>query len=184
VSAKQPRSGQMPGRLVVRPAGDSDVCPLVFFFDTMLRQDYFLRRGQIEQMVRGGYHRVFIAELDGILVGAAILTRGTHLANVLVHPAYRGLGIGRALLAASGAQTVSAKLDSSAGDPRGFYRALGFVSTGQRNSKGNIELMRLVCQGQGGDRRAGNGRTRQKAARTSLPGKTGDSDASGSADER
>lgn len=182
MSAKEPHSEQVPGRLVVRPAGDSDVCPLVFFFDTMLRQDYFLRRGQIEEMVRDGYHRVFVAELDGILVGAAILTRGTHLANVLVHPAYRGLGIGRALLAASGAQTVSAKLDSSAGDPRGFYRALGFVSTGRRNGKGNIELMRLVHRGESGDRRAGNGRAKQKAGRMVVPSRTGNSDPSESAD--
>lgn len=108
----------------------------------MLRKDYFLRRGQLNEMLRGPHHRVYVAEIDGVLVGAAVMTRGTRLVNALVHPAYRGLGIGRALVQHSGATEVRAKLDMSSGDPRGFYAALGFTSTGQVNGKGNIEVMR------------------------------------------
>jgi GNAT superfamily N-acetyltransferase len=130
--------------LVVRAAGASDLEPLSFFFDTALRKDYFLKRGQLADIVRGAHHRVLVAELDAVLVGVAILTRGARLVNVLVHPSYRGLGIGSELIRASGAQEVRAKLDMSAGDPRGFYRALGFRGTGQFNGKGNIELMRAA----------------------------------------
>ena len=127
--------------LTLRPAQESDLVPLGFFFDTALRRDYFLRRGQLEDLVRGPYHQVYVAEIDNVLVGVAITTRGTRLVNALVHPGYRGLGIGRALVEASGATQVRAKLDMSTGDPRGFYFAMGFESTGRRNGKGNIELL-------------------------------------------
>jgi GNAT superfamily N-acetyltransferase len=136
-----------PATLTVRPALRSDAVPLSFFFDTALRRDYFLRRGQLSDMLSSPYHDVWVAELDGILVGVAITTRGTRLVNALVHPAYRGLGIGRALVCCSGAREVRAKLDMSTGDPRPFYRALGFRSTGARNERGNIELMRREPRG-------------------------------------
>jgi len=143
--------------LTLRPARESDLVPLGFFFDTVLRKDYFLRRGQLEDLVRGPYHQVYIAEIDAVLVGVAITTRGTRLVNALVHPAYRGLGIGKALVEASGATQVRAKLDMSTGDPRGFYFALGFQSTGERNGKGNIELLQKPTTGT--TKQRGNGTT-------------------------
>ncbi|MFQ5805336.1 MAG: GNAT family N-acetyltransferase [Phycisphaerae bacterium] len=131
-----------PAALTVRPAGRSDLVPLNFFFDTVLRRDYFVRRGQLEEILSGRYHQVYVAEIEAVLVGVAITTCGSRLVNALVHPAYRGLGIGRALVNCSGATEVRAKLDMSTGDPRRFYRALGFVSTGIRNGKGNVEVLR------------------------------------------
>ena len=127
--------------LTLRRALPGDAAPLGFFFDTVLRRDYFVRRGQLAEILSGAHHEVFVAEIDQVLVGVAITTRGARLVNALVHPAYRGLGIGRKLLDASGAREVRAKIDMSTGDPRGFYREQGFVSTGRRNIKGNIELM-------------------------------------------
>ncbi|MEW6199203.1 MAG: GNAT family N-acetyltransferase [Planctomycetota bacterium] len=134
-----------PATLEVRPAEAGDAVPLGFFFDTVLRKDYFLRRGQLDEMLRGPHHQVYVAEIDGVLVGAAVTTRGTRLVNALVHPAYRGLGIGRALVQHSGATEVRAKLDMSSGDPRGFYAALGFAPTGQASGKGNIEVLRQTA---------------------------------------
>ncbi len=137
----QPLSASRGLSLTVRPAVPSDGEPLSFFCDTVLRKDYFLRRGQLDEMLSGPHHRVWVAEIDTILVGIAITTAGTRLVNAIVHPGYRGLGIGRALVQASGATQVRAKLDMSTGDPRAFYRRLGFRATGKRNPKGNIELM-------------------------------------------
>jgi GNAT superfamily N-acetyltransferase len=128
--------------LNIRRAGPRDLIPLGFFLDTLLRRDYFLRRGQLEEMLRGPYHQVYVAEVDNILVGLAITTQGTRLVNVLVHPAYRGLQIGRALVHASGAVEVRAKLDMSTGDPRQFYANLGFRPASPLNNKGNIQVMR------------------------------------------
>ncbi len=132
--------------LRIRPARQSDLVPLTFFVDALLRRDYFLRRGQLAGMLRDRYHRILVAELDHILVGLAITTRGTHLVNLLVHPAYRRLGIGRSLVERSNAASANVKLDMRSGNPRGFYEALGFGATGKRNRKGNIELMRLVSR--------------------------------------
>ena len=128
--------------LQMRKAGIADREPIRFFFDTALRRDYFVRRGQLDELLLGRYHDVYLAELGGVLVGIAIKTQGTRLVNVLIHPAYRGLRIGQALIEATGATEVRAKADMSSGDPRGFYEKLGFRPTGQFNKKGNIELMR------------------------------------------
>ncbi|MCK4342019.1 MAG: GNAT family N-acetyltransferase [Phycisphaerae bacterium] len=132
-----------PAALTIRPARQSDGVPLSFFFDTALRKDYFMRRGQLADMLESPYHQVYVAEIDAILVGVAITTRGTRLVNALVHPGYRGLGIGQALVRCSGATEVRVKRDMQDGDPRGFYASLGFKSTGDTNQKGNIEVMRL-----------------------------------------
>ncbi len=151
--AQSPEKGNgvprpQPAALTVRPSAAGDLVPLCFFFDTVLRKDYFLRRGQLEDILKGRHHKVFVAEIDGILVGVAILTRGARLLNALVHPAYRGLGIGKELVSQSGAREVRAKLDMSTGDPRGFYESLGFEPTNQFNAKGNIQLMRIPSSGQ------------------------------------
>ncbi|MBL8878145.1 MAG: GNAT family N-acetyltransferase [Phycisphaerales bacterium] len=127
--------------LCVRTALPGDLEPLSFFFDTALRRDYFLRRGQLADMLTGRRHQVFVAEIDHVLVGIAVLTRGQRLVNVLVHPGYRGLGIGAELVNSTNAMEVRAKTDMTTGDPRHFYRRLGFESTGRRNAKGNIELL-------------------------------------------
>jgi len=133
-----------PANLDIRPAKPADVQALQFFFDTALRRDYFLRRGQLAELVSDRCHQVYVAELDQILVGVAITTGGKRLVNALIHPAYRGLGIGRALVRRTRATEVRAKLDMSTGDPRPFYNRLGFASTGVRNKKGNIETMKRV----------------------------------------
>ena len=150
--AQSPEKGNgvprpQPAALTVRPSAAGDLVPLCFFFDTVLRKDYFLRRGQLEDILKGRHHKVFVAEIDGILVGVAILTQGTRLVNALVHPAYRGLDIGRELVRQSGAREVRAKLDMSTGDPRGFYQSLGFEPTNQFNTKGNVQLMRIPASG-------------------------------------
>ncbi|MFH1745667.1 MAG: GNAT family N-acetyltransferase [Planctomycetota bacterium] len=144
--------------LNIRMVGTEDLVPLSFFFDTALRKDYFMRRGQLQDILGDKYHQVYVAEIDSILVAVAITTRGSRLVNALVHPAYRGLGIGRELVRRSGVTEVRVKTDASSGDPRGFYRALGFKPTGQCNRKGNIEVMRCRPAAVNGRRRAANGK--------------------------
>jgi ribosomal protein S18 acetylase RimI-like enzyme len=135
------------GAVVVRAARRTDFEPLVFFFDTILRKDYFMKRGQLRDMLEGQHHRVHVAEIDCVLVGVAIQTARTRLVNVLIHPAYRGLGIGRELIQTIGVREVRCKLDMSTGDPQSFYQSLGFEPTGEKNDKGNIAVMRLRRDG-------------------------------------
>ncbi len=143
----QSRSG-LRNRLTIRPALRSDATPLRFFFDTALRDDYFIRRGQLDEILSSPQHRVWVAEVDTILVGVAITTQGTRLVNALIHPAYRGLGLGSELIRHIGITEVRAKIDMSTGDPRPFYEHAGFERTGQFNRKGNIELLRLSARTQ------------------------------------
>lgn len=131
--------------LTIRPALPGDLVPLRFFCDTALRKDYFVRRGHLAEMIGGTRHRVFIAEIDGVLVGLAVVTRPGRLVNALVHPAYRGLGLGRALVEAAGPREVRVKTDMSSGDPRPFYRRLGFRFSGQTNARGNIEVFQATA---------------------------------------
>lgn len=163
------REHRTPARLTTRPAGQCDLVPLSFFFDTALRKDYFLRRGQLADMLKNKHHNIFVAEIDCVLVGVAITSAGSRLINALVHPAYRGLGIGRALVEQSGATEVRAKLDMSSGDPRGFYQSMGFSATGKTNTKGNIELMKLTGNGRANANGNGHSRTPAKPPRTSKP---------------
>lgn len=142
VTGNDDQSRPATARVTLRPANPGDLTPLTFFFDSVLRRDYFLRRGQMAEMLTGKQQRVFVAEIEGVLVGVAILTCGARLVNALIHPAYRGMNIGRQLVEFSGVREVRAKIDMSTGDPRGFYHSLGFRNTGQRNAKGNIQLMR------------------------------------------
>lgn len=145
--ASEAESGAAGGRaepmLTLRRATPMDFEPLCFFFDTALRRDYFLRRGQLREMLDSPHHGVFVAEVDAVLVGVAITTRRCRLVNALIHPNVRGLGIGRALVDYCGATEVRAKLDMSSGDPRPFYRSLGFESVARIGAKRNIELMRI-----------------------------------------
>lgn len=39
--------------LTVRPAGPGDRVPLGFFLDSVLRKDYFIRRGQLDDILSG-----------------------------------------------------------------------------------------------------------------------------------
>ncbi|MEW6250261.1 MAG: GNAT family N-acetyltransferase [Planctomycetota bacterium] len=133
-----------PVTLRVRPATPADAIPLQFFIDTALRRDYFVRRGQLVEMLRGTRHQVWVAEIDTILVGFAVTTRGTRLVNALVHPAYRGLGIGRALVNQTGASEARVKLNMSTGDPRGFYEAIGFQPGGNNGAGGTAAAAHIA----------------------------------------
>ncbi len=119
-------SARRPVALTLRRAHLGDLRALQFFFDAFMRKDYFLRSGQLREILRGRYHQVYIAEIDCVLVGIAITTRGSRLINALVHPAYRGLGIGRTLIEASGAREARVKTNMSSGNPSWFYHRLGF----------------------------------------------------------
>jgi GNAT superfamily N-acetyltransferase len=90
-------------------------------------------------------HDVRVAEIDGRIVGAAVLVAGegvAHLANVGVHPDAAGRGVGKALIAV--AETVARKngavridLATHVGMPDNvaLYRHLGWHETGRVGNK-------------------------------------------------
>lgn len=134
----QTHYGQGMNEFEIRRAGPGDFDALRFFCDCILRRDYFIRAGQLEEILSGDRHEAWLVGEGIALVAFAILSRGSRLVNVLVHPSWRGMGLGEALVNASGATSVRVKLDMRSGDPEGFYRRIGFGHVIGRNAKGNI----------------------------------------------
>lgn len=110
------------------------------FLDVHLRKDWFER----EQVIRDklthniclvGYH-------DGSMVCWASKGPNEVLQNLMVHPDYRGFGIGQQAMEFIGASIIRSKSDQSTGDPEAFYQKNGFASTGVvTGRKKNINLM-------------------------------------------
>ncbi len=144
-AAHQDRPDRQHGVVDIRQGDLGDGEAFCAFLDAELRRDYFIPRRQQAEILEGRYHMVWIAVGEGRILGVAIVSKakGT-LVNLLVAKGARRRGIGAALLAKASVQRVRAKLDVSAGDPRDFYRARGFESTGEFNEKGNIELLVAV----------------------------------------
>ena len=112
--------------LVIRRADPRDLTAVTFFVDTCLRNDYFFRTGHLQAMLASARHRVSLIILDDALVGLAITTRPATLVNLLIHPAYRGLGIGTTVLKHVNPSAVRCKTDMSTGDPGRFYAKNAF----------------------------------------------------------
>ncbi len=127
---------------VIRDAVEQDLAMILTFLDKYLRRDYFITRWQLRHVLGHRYHTMVLALEGEGLVGIAIMSKASRtLLNLLVHPDERRRGIGDALLATLKVERVRAKLDVADGDPRDFYRARGFRSSGRFNDKGNIEIM-------------------------------------------
>lgn len=126
----------------IRNAVGGDFDALASFLDKYLSHDYFITHEHLRHVLRGRHHETSLAVEGECVVGVAIMTkRFRTLINLLVAKGERKRGIGDALLATMQVERVRAKLDVMAGDPRDFYRARGFRSTGRLNNKGNIEIM-------------------------------------------
>lgn len=126
----------------IRDAVGHDFAMISTFLDQYLRRDYFITRWQLRHVLGHRYHKMMLAVEGERLVGVAIMTKASRtLLNLLVHPDERRRGIGDALLGSLQVERIRAKLDVADGDPRDFYRARGFRSSGRFNLKGNIEIM-------------------------------------------
>lgn len=113
--------------LWTREATAADLPVLAEFFDVLLYRDYFFRRGHLADLLEQRNVRVQVVMEGWVLVAVAVqTTSNSSLLNLLVHPAYRGLGIGRALLAMLEPERVRVKTDASTGNAAGFYRKLGY----------------------------------------------------------
>ena len=111
------------------------------FVDTYLRRDWFERAQALAAKLRR--NRVPLLGFDGpMLVCWALMSAEGVLQNLLVHPDYRGLGIGAAALELLDAQIIRSKSDQSTGDPEEFYRRAGYHDSGLiAGRKKNIRIM-------------------------------------------
>lgn len=102
--------------------------------------DYFVRRGQHADYLRK--YTVLLATLGSEIIGWAVKTSKGVLIHLLVAATFRGCGIGKEMLRRMNPDVVRSKSDQSSGDPAGFYRSQGFVSSGceRLGRKKNIDL--------------------------------------------
>ena len=94
-------------------------------------------------------HNVWVAEVDGRVCGGIVVVLGghAHIANLAVHPAAGGHGIGKALIeqavaAAAAAGHAHVRLATHAGmaATQAFYRRLGWQETGREGDKVYFQL--------------------------------------------
>ncbi len=89
--------------------------------------DYFVRGGQQKAYLEK--YSVMLATIAGEIVGWAVKTHKGVLIHLLVAASFQGCGIGSEMLRRMNPATVRSKSDQSTGDPAGFYRKHGYVST-------------------------------------------------------
>ena len=133
--------------VVIRHARFDERESIGFFLDCILRRDYYMKRSPLDEVLSGIRHETFVALEGSWIVGLAILTRGDRLVNILVHPSYRGIGLGRAMLELSGAKSVRVKLDMAAGSPLGFYVKQGFQVCREQTGKDHVVVVVRVESG-------------------------------------
>jgi len=89
-------------------------------------------------------HNVWVAEIAGEVFGGIVLVLGNqaHIANLAVHPAAGGNGVGKALIekaseasAAAGHRVIRLATHAEMTTTQAFYRKLGWSETGREGNK-------------------------------------------------
>lgn len=110
------------------------------FIDKHLRKDWFERERVIRDKLLSNI--ILLGWHESVLICWASKGPNEVLQNLLVHPDYRGFGIGQQAMDFIGAYIIRSKSDQSTGDPEAFYNKNGFESTGIiTGRKKNINLM-------------------------------------------
>lgn len=130
-------------------AGEPDIESIIEFIDTFYRKDYFLPKKNVVRMVTGKVDKRFGNDRKPIYVwiskdqqgisGIAFVTRSKTLIQLLIRPDCRKMGIGTRLLEFAKPEKIRCKVDTSSGDPTGFYLKNGFLEY-QRTLNGDRAL--------------------------------------------
>jgi len=128
----------------IRRATAHDIEGIRGFLDAEYRKDWFVTERHIRRMVVGDRNRrplgVYLAIVDGEIVGLAITSLSGTLLNLLVREDMRGKGIGSKLLRRLRPRFVRCKTDASSGNPIDFYKRQGYSEYAQLDLWGNMSL--------------------------------------------
>lgn len=141
--------------ITYRPANKNDLVNICKFVDFWLSggakrlgissagSDYFVPYHQQEGYITRKI--TYIAIHKTKIIGWAVKTQHNSLIHLLVHPDYRGKGIGSRLLQILDPSFVRSKSDQSTGNPINFYKKHGYeiieVSQGKKH---NIDLLKKI----------------------------------------
>jgi len=127
----------------------NDVLAVEHFADSVLRDDFFFRKGHWLSLVADSRVQPFVVRVRGAgqpewseICGVVVLYADSVLHNLFLSRAWRSLGLGSAIIEAVSPSKIRAKVDMSTGDPSGFYARLGFTHEEARKGKrGQIRVL-------------------------------------------
>jgi L-amino acid N-acyltransferase YncA len=147
-------------RMIIRPAEDLDLPAILEFWNAIIRDTTIIFSNEertpqdlaaLIALRRAAGREMLVAEAEGVVLGIATYDQfrsGPGYAQAMEHtvllaPAARGRGTGRALMAAiedhareRGAHTMVAAVDAANADGIGFQEAIGFRRVGYLHESG------------------------------------------------
>lgn len=130
----------------------NDVLAVEHFADSVLREDFFFRKGHWLSLVADSRVQPFVVRVRpggqpewSEICGVVVLYADSVLHNLFLAKQWRSLGLGSAIIEAVSPSKIRAKVDMSTGDPTGFYSRLGFTHEEARKGKrGQIRVLTKV----------------------------------------
>lgn len=127
----------------------SDVLAVEHFADSVLRDDFFFRKGHWLSLVADSRVQLFVVRVRpggqpewSEICGIVVLYADSILHNLFLSRSWRSVGLGSAIIEAVSPTKIRAKIDMSTGDPSGFYARLGFTHEEARKGKrGQIRVL-------------------------------------------
>lgn len=127
----------------------SDCLAVEHFADSVLRDDFFFRKGHWLSLVSDSRVQLLAVRLQppgseewSEIVGVVVLYADSVLHNLFLARHARAMGLGSSIIEAISPTTIRAKVDMSSGDPSGFYSRLGFTHEESRKGKrGQIRVL-------------------------------------------
>lgn len=114
------------GQIEYRKARYCDIDELIKFVDyEMSRRDCFVTAVRHRYYIK--HYTVILAICSKRIIGWAVKQRDGTMIHLLVAKEKRSMGIGRNLVEMLDASRVRSKCDQKTGDPRLFYKRLGYV---------------------------------------------------------
>jgi len=103
------------------------------------------RRLDIEEAINAAIYKSIKAVHKNEIIGYIAWRNGNYIAQLYVNSEYQGMGIGKELIGQmlSASDTTAVELKSST-NAVGFYKKLGFVASGDEQSKDGVCYVPMV----------------------------------------